>query len=427
MKLFLLIINLTVLACICYRLWMHERSSLRKFFWPALLFRLATGLLLGLVYLHYYTVGDTFLYFKDGVTLAQVARNDFNSYVSFLWMGDESFSFWTDLSFQQPRALFLSKVVSVLCLLCYDNYWIISLWFSLLTFVSAWLLVKKIKELYPATEIAAVIGFLFFPSAVFWGSGLIKESMALAGLFFLSIIVLTMWNKKRVSAMEWILVAVAIWVVWNLKYYFLAVFLPVTATAFITKALVSRMKLKTFVGEVALWCGIFFIPILLMSVLHPNFYLHRLMDVVVLSYQEFYDISNTEDLIHYRDLQPTVLSIARNSPRALVSGFFRPFITEAHGLLQWFGAIENLILLGLFLFALPGIKKIRTSENRLLLFSTIVYVFILCIFLSLSTPNFGTLSRYRVGFLPFLVYVLTINNALINKLMTTKIGTRLVR
>jgi hypothetical protein len=146
-----------------------------------------------------------------------------------------------------------------------------------------------------------------------------------------------------------------------------------------------------------------------------------------MSNQEFQAISHAEDLIHYQDLQPTILSLARSSPLALVSGIFRPFITEAHGLLQWLGALENLILLFLFLFALPGVKKIGTNKNRLLLFSVIAYISILCIFLALSTPNFGTLSRYRVGFLPFLVYVLTIQNALINKLMTTKIAARLVR
>jgi hypothetical protein len=30
------------------------------------------------------------------------------------------------------------------------------------------------------------------------------------------------------------------------------------------------------------------------------------------------------------------------------------------------------------------------------------YVVFLCVFLALSTPNFGTLSRYRIGFTPFL-------------------------
>lgn len=426
MKLFFFIFNLAVMAFICHGIWKRDTTSLRKFFWPALLFRLGSGIMLGLVYLYYYTVGDTFGYFADGVTLAQVAKIDFTSYLSFLWDGDESFSFYTDLNFKQPRALFLSKVVSVFCLLSGDNYWIVSLWFSLITFMSVWLLVKKIQEFYRATERAAVIGFLFFPSAVFWGAGLIKESLALAGLFFLSAVALKAWNKKNISIAEWVLVVIALWLVWNLKYYFLAVFLPVAITAFVTKALSARFKLKTFMSEVALWCSIFFIPIFLVSVLHPNFYLHRLMDVVVMSNQEFQAISNTEDLIHYRDLQPTILSLGRSSPLALVSGIFRPFVTEAHGLLQWFGAIENLMILFLFLFALPGVKKIKTNANRLLLFSVIVYILILCIFLALSTPNFGTLSRYRIGFLPFLVYVLTIQNALINKLMTTKIDDRLV-
>jgi hypothetical protein len=36
----------------------------------------------------------------------------------------------------------------------------------------------------------------------------------------------------------------------------------------------------------------------------------------------------------------------------------------------------------------------------------ITYSVLLCIFLALSTPNFGTLIRYRVGFLPFLLVLI---------------------
>ena len=84
---------------------------------PHLLLKLVAGICLGLVYTYYYSVGDTFPYFQDGVTLANVARTDVVSYFSFLWSGDESFPIWSELVYKQPRAMFLSKITSLFCVL----------------------------------------------------------------------------------------------------------------------------------------------------------------------------------------------------------------------------------------------------------------------------------------------------------------------
>jgi hypothetical protein len=429
MKLVFAVFSLLLLLFLSFWIWKREKSSLRIFFWPALLLKLSAGICLGLVYTYYYTVGDTFSYFEDGVKLAALGRTDLGSYISFLWSGDESFLIWPELLFQQPRAMFLSKIASVFCLLTHDNYWIISLYFSAITFICAWWLVKKIAVMHPSAKKPAVIGFLFFPSAVFWSSGLIKESIAMASLFFLSTLFLKAWRKEILQVSEWLSLVLALWFLWNLKYYYLAIFLPVAFTALSVKFLLPRLRIQSLSLKIGLGCLLFFIPILLVSILHPNFYPHRFMGVVVSSYYEFEGISNPEDLIHYTALKATPLSLMKNMPWALLSGLFRPFATEAHGSLQFFASIENLMLLVLFFFALTGVKKLKNSKYSLVLFSIILYSILLCIFLALSTPNFGTLSRYRVGFLPFLVFLLTLENPLISKLETSwsKIIGRLVR
>jgi hypothetical protein len=43
------------------------------------------------------------------------------------------------------------------------------------------------------------------------------------------------------------------------------------------------------------------------------------------------------------------------------------------------------------------------------------------VFLALSTPNFGTLSRYRAGFLPFFVFVIAYRNPIV-EWVSDKIG-----
>lgn len=427
MKAVFIVLNLAFLLFISYRIWSLEKSALRKFFWPALVLKLIAGICLGLIYTYYYSIGDTFLYFQDGVRLASLARTDVASYFHFLWAGDESFPVWSELIYKQPRAMFLSKVTSLFCVLTSDNYWVTSLYFSVIAFVGSWYLVKKINTSFEGVRPATILGFLFFPSVVFWSAGIIKESIAIAALFFLSIIFLKIWQRETLRWTEWFLALASLWIVWSLKYYYLAIFLPIVFTTFAFQYLLTKFTVKNIGGKLILWCLIFVVPLVLMSILHPNFYFERFIEVVVSSYYEFQALSSADDVIHYDALEATSLSLLHNSPWALFSGLFRPTIVEARTALQLFIAVENLILLIFTMGALTQVKRLVKSRHRLLLFSILVYTMLLCIFLALSTPNFGTLSRYRVGFLPYFVFVLTIENPLINKLMMLKIFRNLVR
>ena len=141
------------------------------------------------------------------------------------------------------------------------------------------------------------------------------------------------------------------------------------------------------------------------TLIHPNFYLERFLQVLASNYHEFIQLSSPGNLVHY-DLQPTWWSVIYNSPLAISSGLFRPFIWEASNVLQVIVSIENLFVLTLTLAALFRLPSLKSSSYRLLIFSSIVYILILCLFLALSTPNFGTLARYKVGFQPFLIFIL---------------------
>ncbi len=82
-----------------------------------------------------------------------------------------------------------------------------SLYFSAISFFSSWFLVQKINRLFEGVQPAAILGFLFFPSVVFWSAGVIKESLAMAALFFLSLIFLKVWKREKLHWIEWLLIA----------------------------------------------------------------------------------------------------------------------------------------------------------------------------------------------------------------------------
>lgn len=417
MNIFFAVINVGILFFLAHRMWVGDRSSVRKFFWPALVLKLVAGICLGLLYRYYYNGGDTLAFFDDGAKLSALARTDLSLYIRFLWSGDESFSAWNTLTLLQPRALFMIKVVSLINLVSHDNYWIGSLYCSFISFLAAFVLVRTIARLEDTLRYIAVAGFLFFPSVVFWSSGLIKESLAIASLFFLVVVFLKGWMHERINFCEWVLLALNLWLVWKLKYYYLAVLLPIATASLVVRILFSgRFTRSPWFYRPLVWCVVFLVPLVAIASFRPNFHPDRFLHVIVSNYTEFHALSDPDDLIYYKDLEPSVGSVLRNAPWALFSGLFRPLPWEAGTMLQFFISIENFVLLILSATSLINVMKLVKSPNRLLLSSTILYVAMLCVFLALSTPNFGTLARYRVAFIPFFFLLICLKNPVLTRL-----------
>ena len=409
-------IHLLVIFFLCFWFWRKQDDQLRLYFWPALLLKLLAGIALGLVYKFHYSAGDTFGFFEDACKLTELFWSTPSTYFNFLLTGDEYDLVSGLLINTQSRTLFLVKIVSLVAIFTGDNYWITSLYFSLVSFWAGFLLVQKMATAFPVTRLAAAIAFLFFPSVVFWSSGIIKESLALAGLFILVRIYITLLANSKLLWWEYLLTPIAAIIVWNLKYYWVAVFIPVGITTLLIHVITKRTRLKSST-RIVIWVVTFLVVCFGVTLVHPNFYPENFLQVLVENYNQFIRISPHENVVHYQ-LEPTWTSVIYNSPLALISGFFRPFFWEAHNFLQLVVSMENLFLFGLFLVALSKWRSINESPHRLLIFSSIVYIVTLCIFLALSTPNFGTLARYKVGFQPFLVFMLLAENPAFNWIMS---------
>lgn len=406
MSYFIAVLFLLLIGYVVFRLGEQQPTSLKLFFWSALSVKLLAGIALGLVYMYYYEVGDTFGFFTDAIKLNDLAAYNSANYMHFLLVGNKSLAVANDLVNSQQRSLFLVKIISLVSLVSASNYWLTSIYFSLMSFLGSWYLVRKIHNYGGQGINAALIAFLFFPSVVFWSSGITKESLAMASLFFLAGFCLSV-RMGEIKFWEWMLLVIGTYFLWSLKYYWLALFVP-SSVACLAVYSISRNRTKavSFTSEVLTWLAVFVFLCLSVSILHPNFYLSRLLNVIVENYNTYIALSDERMMVHLSNLQPTWFSVILNSPWALFSGLFRPFISEATTLFQWEIAIENVVLLGLSGYNLRYVSTIRKSANRIFILGILMYVIFLCVFLTLSTPNLGTLSRYRVGFLPFYLFLL---------------------
>ena len=417
----LVVLFLDVIFLAWFAFWVYQSQPIayKPYFWPALSLKILAGVAVGALYFFHYGAGDTISYWQDGVKISAYAQSFPADALAFFWDESEAFDFVTTLQQQGPRSLFFSKICGLFALATGANYWMMSAFASVISFLGAWFLFRRMSEFFPSHQRVAAIAFLVFPSVVFWSSGLIKESVGLAALYFLVAVCLSMIYNRAPSLLEWVLTIVSLWMGWNLKYYWMGILIPV-AIPMVLIGVAKRSRPAFARYDILLWSGLFFVFLIVATSIHPNFYPSRFLEVIYQSNLEFTRLSDPPRIVQYFNLEPSLSSLMMNAPAAWIAGLFRPFAWEAYNLLSMVAGIENLMLLVIVCVALPSLGRLGSSPHRLPVLATMVYVILLIGFLALSTPNFGTLSRYKIGAVPFLVFLCLSSNRTIGRWLGEK-------
>lgn len=392
-----------------YRQLGREQPLLFSF---AFMSKAAGAIFLGYYYLHFAPANDTWSFFRMGCEVADLARKDLSAYVDFVFTSQYTATVTHWLYFED-RTSAMVKLISFFCWIGGNNYWVCALYFSLISFLASWFLYFQIRSWKEEYAMGAAVALFCMPSVVFWGSGIVKETLALAGLLYLTALFVRWASGREIAWWHGALVIPALFFTWVFKYYWLAVFMAVLIPTVIL-LFVARKKELTTGQWVSGWLLVFTVLVAVGSFAHPNFYLSRILLVVVANHDKYIELSAPDNVIHYSNLQPNLWSVLQNSPLAFFSGLFRPFVWEAGNASALAASLENLFMVVITLSFLFSRKK---KLNLPFVFPLFVYSAILCIFLALSTPNFGTLSRYRIGFLPFFIFIICQGNPFIDNLI----------
>ncbi len=410
MTVLIILINCALLLEVIIFFYKKFTPTSSLLFFSALLVKLVAAFALGFIYTYYYSrATDTWSYFEIACQLAEIAKKDWSEYLNLLFTSQHVDSVG-HLLYVEDRTSFFVKIVSLLCLMGGNNYWICAAYFSVISFMSAWYLYCQLTSWKGEVTTASALSLFFLPSVALWGSGLIKETLALSGLYYLTAIFIRFARGLKLNAINYLLSVFALSIAWLFKYYWLAAYLSVLVPSIILVFIIKKKSYSTL-QTLLIWVACFLVIGILATFAHPNFYMDRILQVIVENNERYMRISASDNLIHFNQLSATWLSILVNSPLAFISGLFRPFIWEASGLTSLALGVENFIL------AIIGTGWCfgkRTQSDWRVVFFIFIYVSVLCVFLSLSTPNFGTLSRYRIGFLPFFVFAISWCNPLLD-------------
>ena len=392
----------------------QRNAVISQYFWYGISLKLLGGIAYGLFYQSQIQGGDTWNFFENSRMLAQWGTANFHQYLWALVGGSVPEELIRAMGYEtQPRALLMAKTISVFTIITGGNYWLTGLYFSLFSFAGTWTLVKRIARQYDGSKKAALAAFTFLPSAIFWGAGVSKEAIYYGGFGFLAA---WFWPyfQLKIRPVQWVLAILLLLLLFQLKYYYVAVLVPVLIATLLELRLFKPHDLPWLAG--LRWLALFVLLVFGLSWLHPNLRFDYLAEVVRSNSELLAQISSSNALIEFRPHPDPLIWMGINLPWATFTGLLRPSFGDWGSVYQNLAVFEHLVIMLFLLAALVTWPAKRMQQIDWL--PCLVYVLILAGLLTLSTPNFGTLVRFKISYLPVFVFMVLYKNKLWDRLVS---------
>ena len=407
-------ILLVTVVAITYR--NASDSPIKIHFLIALMAKLISGILLGVIYFYYYRSGDTLVYHEVANYLTQSGGGTFLDLVSLIGKPDDAVLELFPI-LREPRSAFFIKIISVFYLLTSGSYWLTGIYFSLLSFLGSWFLTYTIIRFDQAAKIPAIISFLYFPTFVFWSSGVLKESIAWCCLSVIMAFFIIYIQTRKLSFWQLLLGVVLLYVLWSIKYHYVAVlalcFFPVLLyRTFLPNSRRSGNYYLLFLGVI--------IVLIALMLSHPNFQPGRIMIVIQENHEFMKQMSGPGKSIQFVEIESPLLKFIVNLPISLFGGLFMPLPWQGVNIFAIATGILNFIILLFFIGKLSPIFKKRITRTPPWKLSMAFYIVILAILIAYTTPNFGTLERYKISYIGFFTFWIFYDNPYVIRIFRHK-------
>lgn len=390
----------------------------RPYFFPALTAKILGALALGLIYQFYYSGGDTFNFHTHGSRHIWDAFVDSPSKGLKLLFSDASnmrgvYEYASKIYFiNDQSSYFVIRIAALFDLLTFSTYSATAVLFALISFGGGWAFFTYMCRLKPELRFWIALAVLFIPSVVFWGSGIMKDTLTFAGLGFLTFALGNIYEKRNMMS-SLIIVLISVFVIFSIKKYILFCFLPAAMIWFYMLKVrsIRSVALKVLIVPffITIVVGAAYYSLLLVGEGDTRYSLDKIAETAKITAYDIRYWTGKEAGSGYSlgELDGTFGSMLSLTPQAINVSLFRPYVWEVRNPLMALSSVEGLLLLMLTIYVM--IKKwkhlIQAFREPIVLFC-FVFSITFAFAVGVSTYNFGTLSRYKIPLMPF--YLLTL-------------------
>jgi len=265
-------------------------------------------------------------------------------------------------------------------------------------------LFKAVVDYFPEKETLLKWCIFFYPSILFWSSGVLKEPILLFSLGFIILSLLNITNNKS-SYKDFFILVIALLVLFYIKFYILFAFLPLLIPFFINKKRKIKFQIISYLISIIVFTAIG----ISIELIFPSIDLLDLLDKKQQSFITMAEFQGAGSYFEITNIEPNIFSIINAIPEGILNCFVRPLPWNVSSLIQIPPIIENLtiiMLLSISLYHIMYLKSFKkiTSTNFILL--CIFFTLLTFIIIGITTPISGTLVRYKVPALPFLTLII---------------------
>ena len=388
----------------------EKDKPLYSWFYTALVLKVMAGLGMGALYSFYYEGGDITGTYNAVSRMSVLFYADSDKFMDIYF--NNNISGKGELLLEglvsQPRYLFFVKLITPLGVLI-DNYWMLNVYVSVFSFMGLWNLANRIVSIFPVSKTAVLISFFLFPSVVFWSSGMIKESVLLGSIgFCMSFYLKWVYEKHRPEIIESALFLLCLWIIWNIKYYVFSVLFFLLVTHFAHRMVLIFFPWLRQYRLQRIVVYYFLLALLGLSAgwIHSNLSVDILYQSLLNNYNATLSMSGGRNVFHLYNFEQSIWGVLLDLPKVVFLGLFGPVWNEDGSVIGWLSVIENIGLLavsGYFLYT-QFLKKWTGWTLEYLI--VVNYVLLLACFLTFASPNWGSLVRYKVAFMPLFLLIL---------------------
>lgn len=376
------------------------------------------------IYLFYYGYGDTIAYFESTNALANLFYQDPSKYfeVVFSEPSIEIRSLFSDRTgypygymFYDSHTFMVIKLTSVLTIITGKSYYLTSLLLSYISYFGLWKLFLTFRQYAPAIENKLAWAVLYFPSPLFWGGGVSKDTYTLTATALFVYCAHEIFILKRRKTMTFVLLLVSSWLILSIKpYIFLVLFPGGLLWIFYEKLQRIKSPFVTFFLFPIMIIGISLLSYYVLGSLSGSmskFSVDKAFETAAITNHDLKQEHYGGSSFDIGDFDGTAAGILPLFFPAINAGLFRPYAWEGRSIVLIMAGLENAFLLFFTLYILyktkiTGSLKI-ISKNPLLLFC-ITFSILFAFMIGLTTSNFGALVRFKIPIIPFFVSTLFI-------------------
>jgi len=404
-----------------YFFFRHTSKNFKKLLAIFFTFKIACAVLMTLLIIYYWGVSDNVAYFNEAGNITKLIKRDFWN-IRYFFLPVEYYkdrlALEPDLMTNTSNIIGLESnfIVAKFCALFYPlalgKYLLVNFFFALFACVGQLKMYLAISNRYPQQKKKLAIGILFIPNVLLYSSYINKETLCMAFIGF-ALYYFYRIQKREKIVQHGFLLLLNLLLIGMVKYYVLVAF----AAALL---LVYLLKLIYFLWKKSFFSRIFIIVTLVVSgyffFSNLSFFDKYIVDFADTSnlFQKGYNADYGETTsFEFGEIETSFSGLLQKMPLGIFTTYFRPQLWEVNKPIMVISALESFIILVLLCWTLFIKRKyLRTLLKKdAFLNISLYYILIFGVIVGLTTFNFGTLVRYKIPAVPFLlVFIIMLSN-----------------